>query len=382
MPDFPMKLFFKFLTLFVVFGLVVFALYEFKYNQIQEAMAMGEKMAPPPPTVAVVDAARQAWRNRIPAVGTLTASEGVTLAAEIDGLVSEIHFDSGQEVKKGALLLVQDHSVESANLEAARARKELAGLNFKRASDLLDRKTISEADFDAARAEKQRAEAEVRSIEALINKKRIAAPFAGTLGIRQASLGQLLSPGDPIAVLEASDPLYLDFNLPQRELDRIAVEQKVSFTVDAFGDRTFEGTVQAISPRVNPTTRNVAVRVSVPNPKRELRSGMFASLELDLGGSDDWVTIPDTAVSYNPFGNGVYVVRELKNEDGSTFEGVRQVFIDIVQKRGDLVAVRKGIEPGDRVVVAGIAKLRDRSPVRINNDILPDATKDPKPAEG
>lgn len=377
-----MKLWVKFLLLFAVFLLVVAGLGFFKYKQILGAIAMGEQMAPPPPTVAVIKAGKEPWRNRIPAVGSLEANEGITLAAEVDGLVSEIHFDSGQEVKKGDLLLVQDHSVETANLEAAQARLELAELTFKRSRDLLERNTISEADFDAARADKQRLEAEVRGIQALIDKKRIEAPFAGSLGIRRASLGQLLSPGDPIAVLEASDPLYLDFNLPQRQLDRIAVGQEVSFSVDAFDGKAFSGKVQAISPRVDASTRNVAVRVAVPNPDRVLRSGMFAALELDLGGSEEWVTIPDTAVSYNPFGNGVYVIRELENEDGSTFQGVRQVFIDIVQRRGDLVAVREGVDPGDQVVVAGISKLRDRSPVRINNDVLPDAKKNPDPAEG
>ncbi len=377
-----MKLWVKFLLLFVVFAAVVAGLGYFKWKQIQAAMAMGAANAPGPPTVATVKAEEEPWENRIRAVGTLVANEGITLAAEIDGLVSEIHFDSGDEVSKGDLLLVQDHSVETANLEAAKAQSELASLNFNRSKDLLDRNTISEADFDAARAEKQRAEASVKSIEAMIAKKRIEAPFSGTLGIRRANMGQLLSPGDPIAVLEASDPLYLDFNLPQRNLGRLAVGQSVSFTVDAFDGKKFEGKVQAISPRVSQQTRNVAVRVSVPNPDRELRSGMFASLELDLGNSEKWVTIPNTAINYNPFGNGVYLVKELENEDGSTFQGVRQVFIEIFEKRGDLVAVRKGVEAGDEVVVAGITKLRDRSPVKINNDVVPDAKKDPNPPEG
>lgn len=377
-----MKLWVKFLLLFVVFAAVVAGLGFFKWKQIQAAMAMGAANAPGPPTVATVKAEEEPWENRIRAVGTLVANEGITLAAEIDGLVSEIHFDSGDEVSKGDLLLVQDHSVETANLEAAKAQSELASLNFNRSKDLLDRNTISEADFDAARAEKQRAEASVKSIEAMIAKKRIEAPFSGTLGIRRANMGQLLSPGDPIAVLEASDPLYLDFNLPQRNLGRLEVGQSVSFTVDAFDGKKFEGKVQAISPRVSQQTRNVAVRVSVPNPDRELRSGMFASLELDLGNSEKWVTIPNTAINYNPFGNGVYLVKELENEDGSTFQGVRQVFIEIFEKRGDLVAVRKGVAAGDEVVVAGITKLRDRSPVKINNDVVPDAKKDPNPPEG
>jgi len=378
-----MKLWVKFLILFVVFAAVVAGLAFFKTKQIQAAMAMGAASAPGPPTVSTVEVQKEKWENRIRAVGTLVANEGITLAAEIDGLVSDIHFDSGDEVTKGDLLLVQDHSVETANLEAAKAQSQLARLNFSRSKDLLDRNTISEADFDAARAQKQRAEANVKSIEALIAKKRIEAPFSGTLGIRRANLGQLLSPGDPIAVLEASDPLYLDFNLPQRNLGKLKVGQKVSFEVDGYEGKKFTGTVQAISPRVSQQTRNVEVRVSVPNPGRVLRSGMFASLELDLGNSEQWVTIPNTAINYNPFGNGVYVVTELENkEDGSTFQGVRQVFIEIVEKRGDLVAVRKGVDPGDEVVVAGITKLRDRSEVNINNDVVPDAKKDPNPPEG
>jgi membrane fusion protein (multidrug efflux system) len=377
-----MKLWVKFAILFAVFLLVVAGLGYFKYNQILMGMKMGEEMAPPPPTVAVVEAEKQAWSERIPAIGTLRASEGVTLAAEVDGVVSELHFDSGEEVARGDLLLVQDHSVETANLEAAKARRDLAEVDFQRASDLLARDTISRSEYDAAQAEKRRTEAEVKAIRARIDKKRIEAPFAGRLGIRQVSVGDLLSPGSAIAALEAPDPLYLDFNLPQRDLGKVRTDQTVSFSVDAFPEKSFEGTVQAISPRVNPGTRNVEVRVSVPNPNGTLRSGMFARLELDLGESREWVTIPDTAVSYNPFGNGVYVVEELEKEDGSTFQGVRQVFVDIVRRRGDLVALGEGVDPGEKVVVAGISKLRDRSPVRINNEVRPDAKKDPTPPEG
>jgi len=352
-------------------------LYQFKKGS--EMMAA---MAPPPPTVGVAKAETQQWEILLHAIGSLTASEGITLASEVPGRVVEINFESGQTVEKGDLLLVQDHSVESANLAAAKATRDLAEVDFKRSQDLLDRNTIAQADFDSAQAQKDRAEAEVKAIEAAIEKKRIEAPFSGRLGIRQVSLGQLLSANTPIAVFEASDPLYLDFALPQRELSRIAVGQKVSFTVDAYTDKTFTGKVEAISPRINPGTRNVEVRVAVPNPDDELRSGMFARLQLDLGEENDWVVIPDTAISYNPYGNGVYVVKELTREDGSTYEGVRQVFVDIADKRGDLVAIRKGVEVGDRVVVIGAAKLNDRSPVKINNKILPDAKENPTPAEG
>lgn len=377
-----MKLFLKFVILFVVFGLVVALLVNFKVSQIKNAMAMGAASAPPPPTVGVVEAAVEDWEVLLTAIGSLTASEGVTLASEVPGRVVEIGFESGQEVKAGDVLLVQDHSVESANLAAAQAEKDLAEVNFKRSKDLLDQNTIAQADFDAAKAQKDRAEAEAAAIQAAIEKKRIEAPFDGRLGIRQVSLGQLLSADSPIVVLEASDPLYLDFSLPQRDLSRIAVGQKVSFSVDAYADQTFSGTVEAISPRVNPGTRNIEVRVAVPNPDEKLRSGMFARLKLDLGEEKNWVVIPDTAISYNPYGNGVYVVKELTNEDGSTFQGVRQVFVEIADRRGDLVAVSKGVAEGDKVVVIGAAKLTDRSPVRIDNKILPDAKANPMPAEG
>ncbi len=377
-----MKLWLKFLILFAVFAVVVGGLGFFKYKQVLQAMAMGEQMAPPPPAVAVVEIGKTRWRERIPAVGSLRASEGIVVSAEVEGRVIEIHFESGQSFDRGELLLVQDHSVETANLEAAGARRDLAEVEFTRASDLFERDTISKADFDSARAEKNRLEAEAAGIRALIAKKRIEAPFAGRLGIRQVSLGELLSAGEPIVVLEASDPLYLDFTLPQRHLSRMKEGQGVSFTVDAFEGRSFEGSVEAISPRIDPNTRNVRVRAAIPNPDGVLRAGMFARLDLDLGTTREWLTVPDTAMSYNPFGNGVYVVRELTNEDDSTYQGVRQVFVDVVDRRGDLVAIKGKIEPGERVVVAGIAKLRDRAEVRINNEVLPDAKKDPKPAEG
>ncbi|MBC2601903.1 efflux RND transporter periplasmic adaptor subunit [Puniceicoccus vermicola] len=377
-----MKLWVKFVILFVVFLLVVGGLAVLKTSQIKKAIAMGASMVPPPPTVGVVEAKTEAWEIIIPAIGTLTASEGVTLASEVPGRVVEINFESGQDVKKGDVLLVQDHAVESANLAAAKASQDLAEVDFKRSKDLLDRDTIAQADFDAANAQKQRAEAEALAINAAIEKKRIEAPFSGQLGIRQVSLGELLSANTAIVVLEASDPLYLDFSLPQRELGRIAVEQEVSFGVDAYEEKTFTGKVEAISPRIDPRTRNVKVRVAVPNPDKELRSGMFARLRLDLGKENDWVVIPDTAISYNPYGNAVYVVKELEKEDGTKFKGVRQVFVEIADRRGDLVAISKGIEEGDQVVVMGAAKLNDRSPVKIDNSNLPDAKAHPTPAEG
>lgn len=377
-----MKLWLKFLILFVVFALFVGALGVFTYFQIQKGEQMMKAMAPPPATVGTAKAETREWEIRLNAVGSLTASEGITLASEVPGRVVEIGFESGQSVEKGEILLVQDHSVESANLAAAKATRDLAEVDFKRSQDLLDKNTIAQADFDAAKAQKERAEAEVRAIEAAIEKKRIEAPFSGRLGIRQVSLGQLLATETAIAVLEASDPLYLDFSLPQRELSRISVGQKVSFSVDAYAEKSFSGKVEAISPRVNPGTRNVEVRVAVPNRDGELRSGMFARLKLDLGEQNNWVVIPDTAISYNPYGNGVYVVQQLEKEDGSTYQGVRQVFVDIADRRGDLVAIQDGLKAGDEVVVVGASKLNDRAPVKINNEVLPDAKADPKPAEG
>mgnify|MGYP003108645045 CR=1 FL=1 len=377
-----MKLWVKFLILFVVFLLVVGGLAALKFGQFSKMGEMMAQMAPPPPTVGVADAEKITWDVVISAVGTLKASEGIILASEVSGRVIEINFESGQEVEQGDLLLVQDHSIESANLAASEAGRDLADVDFKRTKELLDRDTIAQADFDAANAQKERAAADVKSIQAQIEKKRIEAPFSGRLGIRQVSLGQLLSANSSIVVLEALDPLYLDFSLPQRELGRIRTGQSVTFTVDAFLDKTFTGEVEAISPRIDPSTRNVEVRVSVPNPDGELRSGMFARLKLNLGQKKDWIVIPDTAISYNPYGNGVYVVKTLEHEDGTSYEGVRQVFIEIADRRGDLVAVSKGIEVGDRVVVIGASKLNDRSPVKIDNSILPDAKADPTPAEG
>ncbi len=377
-----MKLWLKFVILFVVFLLFVGGLVLLTRAKMQAGMEMMSMMVPPPPTVGVVEAKTEPWEVVLSAVGSLTASEGVTLASEVPGRVVEIRFESGQEVSAGDLLLVQDHSVESANLAAAKASRDLATVDFRRTSDLLERNTIAQADFDAAKARKDRAEAEVLAIQAAIDKKRIEAPFSGQLGIRQVSLGELLSADSPIVVLEASDPLYLDFSLPQRELSRIGIGQSVSFVVDAYPGKSFTGKVEAISPRVDRSTRNIQVRVAVPNSDKVLRSGMFARLRLDLGQVNDWVVIPSTAVSYNPYGNGVYLVRDLEAEDGSTFKGVRQVFIEIADRRGGLVAVSKGIENGDQVVVAGASKLSDRSPIKINNDILPDAKADPEPAEG
>jgi membrane fusion protein (multidrug efflux system) len=306
----------------------------------------------------------------------------VDLAPEVSGTVKEIHFRSGQEIKEGALMLALDASNDQARLQSLKAAAELAEQTFKRDQQQFREKVISQATLDAATANLKSAKAQVDEQRALIDKKNIRAPFAGRLGIRNVDFGQYLNPGTKIVTLQALDPIFVDFYLPQKAISQIKTGDKVTVKTDSFPDLSFAGEISAINPRVNQGTRNVAVRARVHNPKHLLLPGMFVTTDIQIGVPQRHITLPQTAITFNPYGNTVFLIEtQGKGKDGKPQLVAQQKFVTTGDTRGDQIAILKGVKPEDEVVTSGQIKLRNGTPVVINNDIQPTNNPAPTPKD-
>jgi len=366
-----------------VLGLVVVVgvLGGIKALQIVQLIQAAEGGGPPPSAVTTATAEAQSWQTSLKAVGTTVPVQGVTLMAEVPGTITTLSFESGDEVKKGQLMLRLDTSVEQAQLASAEADLKLAKLELERAKGLRAKSVNSAAELDAVEARHAQAEAAVANIRALIGKKTIRAPFAGRLGKRQVNLGQFLNAGTPIVMLQSLDPLYVDFSLPQRQLARIEVGQAIEIQTDAFSDVTWSGILDSVDPEVDPSTRNVRLRALVDNADERLRPGMFVDVNLLLSEQLQVVTIPATSVMYAPYGNSVYLIEEAEGEVNEGQLVAKQLFVRLGQRRGDLIAVDSGLEAGQTVVTTGAFKLSNGAPVMVNNDLAPDVQVDPKPED-
>ena len=352
-----------------------------KFQQIQTAAAQAASMQPPPDAVTTIVVAAEPWPDTLPVIGTTAAVQGVTVAADLPGLVSRIAFESGRAVREGDVLVELDTKQEQAQLAAAEAQRELARLNFARMQALVADGAISRADFDQAAAEQKSTEARVGEIKASISRKTIRAPFSGILGIRQVNLGQYLSGGDPVVPLQALHPIYVNFGVPQQDTARVRVGGAVRITADELSGTTFAGRVTAVDSVVNQATRNVQVQATVPNPDGRLRPGMFVQTAIVTGATHSYVSVPASAIGYAPFGDSIYVLADLKGPDGKTYRGVRQQFVKIGPTRGDRVAVLSGITAGDEVVTSGVFKLRNGAAVTVNNAVQPANSLTPTPAD-
>lgn len=357
------------------------ALFGYKFWSVKKAMAAMASMKRPPATVTTAPATEQTWTATLSAVGTVESFQGVTLRTEIEGRILRLGFDSGAMVKAGDVLVELESETERAQLRSAEAAARLAAASLERARELRASNTNTAVEFDTAEATHAQALAAVEAIKATLAKKRIVAPFDGRLGIRQVNIGQFLSKGDTVATLEAVHPAYVDFALPQQELPHLRAGLPVRVTVDAFPGRTFSGRVEAINPRVTETTRNVRIRAIVPNPDEALRPGLFAKVNVDLPEQSSVLELPATAVVYSPYGNSVYVVVENTAADGSKQLVVEQRFVTTGAKRGDQVAIVKGLKAGEQVVTAGQMKLRNGAPVAVNNAVVPSNSPTPQPTE-
>ncbi|PTX98997.1 efflux RND transporter periplasmic adaptor subunit [Opitutus sp. ER46] len=352
-----------------------------KGGQIRTLMAMGENQVMPPETVTAAPVAPQTWETSISATGTIAPVQGVTVAAEVGGKVTQIAFEAGANVKAGDLLVQLDTATEEAQLRAAEATAALAKANLQRAKDLRESNTNSVAELDAADAQAKQAAAQVDNLKGVIAKKTIRAPFAGRLGLRMINLGQVLREGDEITALQTLDPIYANFSVPQQRLARLEPGTPVRVQTDAAPNVTFDGKITAINAEVDPVTRNVRVQATLANKGEKLRSGMFANVDVILPEKQEVLAIPATAVLYAPFGDSVFVVEDRKDEkSGETKKVLRQQFIRIGLARGDFVAVVDGLKPGETVVTSGVFKLRGGMAVVIDNKLAPKAQLDPKPA--
>jgi membrane fusion protein (multidrug efflux system) len=343
----------------IVAGLAVVKLMQF--STISNAMEAGQKAGPPPEVVGTAVTKEESWEGTISAVGTVAAVRGVTLSAEVPGVVKTIRFESGQKVSAGQVLVELDTSVERAQLQSAEARKELASAGAGRTRQLAEAQAASKAQLDTDEATLKTTSAELSALKAQIDRKIIRAPFPGRLGIRQVNVGQYMNPGTPVAVLESLGSVYVDFTLPQQYLQTVKVGDEVRVGLKTAGVQ-LTGTVGALDPTVDPATRTVKLRASVPDKQEKLRPGMFVQVTVVRDEKNKVVTAPATAIVHAPYGDSVFVVEK----------GVaRQQFVRVGVARGDFVAITDGVKPGQELVTAGAFKLRNGTRVTINNDVKP-----------
>ena len=368
-------------VMLAVVSVLVTALGSLKFRQFQAAAAQAASFQPPPEAVTTIVAQQEEWPATLSAIGNVVAVHGVTVAADLPGLVAEIAFDSGRSVPAGAVLLRLDARQEQAQLAAALAQLELTRLNLDRMRGLVEEGIVSQADFDTADAEHKQAAAKVGEIRATIDRKQIRAPFAGIVGIRQVNLGQYLSGGDPIVPLQSLDPIYVNFTVPQQDAAKLRVGGEVRVSAEAMAGADFIGRITAVDSIVDQATRNLQVQATLANPDGRLRPGMFVQAQVVAGAKRQVVTLPASAISYAPYGDSVFVVEDVKNKDGQSYRGARQQFVKLEGARGDQVAVVSGVKAGEEVVSSGAFKLRNGAAVKVNNEIQPGNDPAPSPED-
>jgi membrane fusion protein (multidrug efflux system) len=366
-----------------------------------------KSMGNPPQTVSTMTVEYQAWQPHVQAVGNVRAVHGADLAFDVAGLVESVDVKSGADVKKGQELIKLVDADDRAKLEALKATAQLAKLTADRSKQQLAVQAISKAQYDADMANLKSAQANAAAQQALVDKKTLRAPFAGRIGIITANPGQYINVGTTVVTLQQLDPVYVDFTVPQSSLNELQVGGKVEVTADAFKDKTFTGNVSATDPKIDLSTRNVGVEATVSNPDKLLVPGMFTQVAVDSGATQRYLTLPQTAISYAPYGDTVFVVHEgsppetdangqpvkakpaaadaeakpaAKDKNGPSHY-VQQVVVTVGQTRGDQVAIEGGIKQGDIIVTSGQLKLKNGTPVNVNNKVQPAFNPKPNPVE-
>lgn len=334
------------------------------YQQIQQFQA-------PKPAINVETelVRRMDWQSRLPAIGTLKASQGIDLSVEIAGTITDVQFQSGEKVSKGQAIVLLDSEMEQASLTSAEADLNLSRLEFQRARSLLDRQAISRSEYDRLNAESQKAAASVAQLRASLSKKRILAPFSGTIGIRQVDVGDYIAAGTPIATLQDLTTLYVDFFLAEQHVPLLKLGQRVQLQVAAYPGERFEGVISALNPKVETTTRNVQVRAELGNPDGRLLPGMFADLQVLLPTETAQVVVPETAITYTLYGNSVLLVTEGTPPEGVSRDEpylvVERRFVTTGERRDGQTVVLDGLEGGEQVITAGQLKLDSGTHVAI-----------------
>jgi membrane fusion protein, multidrug efflux system len=371
----------RMLLMLVVAAAIIAGLGYFKLRQVQAAVKAGSSFQPPPAAVTTIVAKQETWPSTLSVVGTMAAIHGVTVSADLPGLVDQIKFDSGKWVQAGEVLVELDTRQERAQLAAMEAQRDLTKINYTRMQQLVNEGVISKSDYDKATADQKQADANAAEVRATIARKTIRAPFSGELGIRQVNLGQYLAAGSAIVPLQSLSPIYVNFGIPQQVVGYIQVGRNVRITSDALPGVEFTGRVSAIDSVVDPATRNIQVQATLTNPGGKLRPGMFVQVEVGVGAKRSVLPLPASAISYAPFGDSVFIVTDIKGPNGQTYRGVRQQFVKVDGSRGDQVAVVSGINPGDEVVTSGVFKLRNGAAVGVNNRVQPGNNPAPKPED-
>jgi membrane fusion protein (multidrug efflux system) len=374
----------RMIIMLVLVGLLLFLLIGWNVmGQIMMKKAMSS-MTAPPQTVTSTKVEFSEWRPAQDAIGTLRAVRGADLAFDVPGLVTRVEIESGQEVDKGDLLIELSADDDRAEVRRLEADAALAKVTFDRAKRQLDANAISKADFDRAAADLEARQAAVAKQKAVVAKKQLRAPFDGRAGIVTVSPGAYLSPGTTVVTLQQLDPVYADFFVPQGQLGKLEVGQKVTLGLDAFREQEFLGELSAIDPKVDQGTRNVRVEAKVPNPDRLLVPGMFANVSVELGEHQRYLTVPQTAVTFNPYGETVFTVVPSKGKDDkgkAKLPTAQQVFVTTGPRRGDQVAILTGIKEGTEIVTSGQLKLKNGTPLIIDNKQAPPNDAHPTPQE-
>lgn len=370
----------RMILMLVLVALAIGGLGFFKFKQIQGAMAAAASFAPPPTAVTTVTVKPEKWSSTFDVIGTMAAVQGVTVSADLPGTVDKIHFESGQWVKQGDILVELDTRQEKAQLANMEAARDLAHINFGRMQQLVQQGVFAKSDYDTAVSSQKVSDAQVAEVKATIERKTIRAPFSGVLGIRQVNLGQYLSAGAAIVPLQSLDPIYVNFGVPQQDASQIKVGSVVHVTSDDV-KKSYSGKVTAFDSVVNESTRNVQVQATLSNPGGKLHGGMFVRVDISTGADRQVMSIPATAINYAPYGDSVFIVTDLKDPKGNTYRGVKQQFVKVAGSRGDQVAIISGLNAGDEVVSSGVFKLRNGAAVVINNKVQPTNNPAPKPED-
>lgn len=368
----------------VILGLVVLVggLVAIKGSQIGMLIGMGEAMkkaGPPPEVVGTAVAKKETWENTLSAVASVVSEKGVALSNDAPGVVSRLHFDSGDAVKAGQILVELDTSVERAQLASLKARRELAEVSAKRSRALAESGAVAQSQVDADESAFKSLSADASALSAQIARKVVRAPFSGKLGMRQVNLGQYLAPGTTVAMLESADADFVDFTLPQQDLAKVRVGMPVRALASGSTEPLAVGTISAIDPSVDPMTRAIQLRATLPNAGDKLRPGMFLRVEVVLPEQSQVVTVPQTAIVRASYGDSVFVGEEKPGPDGKPRKVAQQQFVKLGASRGDFVAVIDGLKADQEVVTAGAFKLRNGIPLKVNNQNAPVPQLSPTP---
>jgi membrane fusion protein (multidrug efflux system) len=364
---------------FLLLGLI------FGFNQLKTFMIKHfiAGMGLPPATVSTMVVETTAWQPKLSSVGNVRAFRGVELSTEIGGLVQTVPIKSGMDVKEGELLIKLNDASDVAQLNSLKAQADLAKVINERDKQQLAIQAISKNVFDTSKADAKSKQAQVEQQTALVAKKNLKAPFSGRVGIVMINPGQFVNPGDKLLTLQTLDPIFVDFNLPQSNAEQIQVGQEIVVTTDAFKGASFTGKITAVSPKVDTNTRNIQIEAQLANPDKKILPGMFANVNIKLGDEVKMLTLPQTAVTYNPYGSTIFIAKPTgkKDKQGKPALEAQQVFVTTGPTRGDQVAILKGVEEGATVVTSGQLKLKNGTPLIVNNKVLPSNSPNPQPQE-